>query len=320
MGIKKKVKAQVFEEGSVLLPLKKISSLVRQLSVDSFFIEEKESDISLYGDNFEYNFFKLNPLDFPEFFDDKELFSISLPFPILKDMIKRTIFAVSNDELRYILNGVLFNTDKNTLTMVSTDGHRMACVKAKGMNGIDNEMDVVIPATTLSKVSQVVDCDKIKIKVCDNHVVFETNGVVIWSKIIKGKFPDYKKVIPKDFIGRKIKVKREDLLKSCQRLSVVVSQKNDTLIFNIKRNMVEISVSESDFGSAKEIVDIDYEGDDIEIGFKPKNFIDGLKNVYGEYFCLGIVGEDKMGVFLPIGLDFQDKEFVYLVMPKKKKG
>jgi DNA polymerase-3 subunit beta len=248
--------------------------------------------------------------EFPKLpeFKDKEV--ITLEQEVLKQMLALTSFAASFDETRYILNGILFRINKNILTLVATDGKRLAIIDKKINQAIDKDVSIIVPIKTIHELNRnLKDEGQVSVVLGTNQVMFGLDKVVVISRLIEGEFPDYKQVIPPPS-ENKIKVDRTQFLLAVKRAALLSTPDYQAVKFEVFKNKLAVSKSTPDIGESHEEVAIEYQGKEMVIGFNPNYLVDVLKNLNIDSIELELVDGEKPGVIRTNG-------YVYIVLPMR---
>jgi DNA polymerase-3 subunit beta len=248
--------------------------------------------------------------EFPKLpeFKDKEV--IKFEQSALKQMLILTSFAVSFDETRYILNGILFKVNKNNLTMVATDGKRLAIIERKLGRDFEKEINIIIPIKTIHELNRnLKDEGDISMILGNNQVLFDLGGVVIISRLIEGEFPDYRQVIP-PASNAKMKIDRAQFLLAVRRASLLSTPDYQAVKLELFKNKLVVSKSTPDVGESREDVVVEYQGKELAIGFNPNYLIDVLKNLTEESVEFELSDSEKPGVIRING-------YVYIVLPMR---
>jgi DNA polymerase-3 subunit beta len=225
-------------------------------------------------------------------------------------MLNLTSFAASFDETRYILNGILFKISKNTLTLVATDGKRLAIMEKKINQGIDKDLSLIVPIKTIHELNRnLKDEGQVSMVLGTNQVLFEMGNVVVISRLIEGEFPDYKQVVP-PVSENKIKADRTQFLLAVKRAALLSTPDYQAVKFEVFKNKLVVSKSTPDIGESHEEVEIEYSGKEMVIGFNPNYLIDVLKNLSADSIELEISDSEKPGVVRTNG-------YVYIVLPMR---
>lgn len=198
VGIRVTVEATVEKSGATTLPAKKLFSIARELPGQEISLEIDNKNLASIRAG--SSFFKIIGLpeeDYPAFpkTDGAKVYKIAQS--VLKDMLKRTAYAMSTDESRYVLNGILLSFQENKLTMVATDGRRMALVEQEMEIPESQHSDVILPTKAVNELQRVLEGEEpVTISLSDNHIVFDLGNILLFSKLVDGKYPNYRQVIP----------------------------------------------------------------------------------------------------------------------------
>lgn len=243
--------------------------------------------------------------------------TISLPAPVLRRMIGRCIFAIAEEESRYMLNGALMLVESGVLTLVATDGHRLALVRWKG-KGIKSEEDrrVLIPKKTLVELSKLASGEQPSIEFAsdENHLFFKVGERVLVSRTLAGQFPNYELVIPREN-DKKVVLDVMALTAGLRRAAVLADEQSRAVRLSFKEGQLHISATSADVGEARESVPAKYEGGPVEIGFNAQYLLDFLTSLESEEVVLEVKDLETQGLFQPEPEG--DHTYNYVVMPMK---
>jgi len=311
------VEAKVTKPGATTVPVKKLFGIVRELSSLEIELEvdEKNSCSVRAG----ASFYKINGLsadEFPPLPKFKEEKKVVLPQETLKSMLKKTSFAISTDESRYVLNGIFLSLKDHKMTMVATDGRRLALV--------DEELDIpeksqgefIVPAKTVNELNRLLqDKGEVEIQYAENQASFtlkdeKGSSVLIVTKLIEGNYPNYRQVIPAETKER-VALVREEFLHALRRAEIMTSEKSNSVKLSFAKNKLEITANSPEVGEAKESLAINYKGPDMAIAFNPKYVIDPLNALPNDEVFLELIDELSPGVLKING------PFLYVVMPMR---
>ncbi len=312
IGICASIPVSVVQKGAITVPAKKFFDIIRALP-DGSEINislKKNNSITIKSGRAQFKIIGLPKEEFPQLpiFKDKD--SIILEQKEFKNILNLTDFAISKDDTRYILNGVLFSIKGDRVDIVATDGRRLAAANKKLTTKTLLEKDVVVPVKAIQEVKRLLaDEGDIKIQFGDNQIMFSFSNSFIISRLIEGEFPSYKKVIPSKS-QKEVRVGREEFLDAAKRASIFTDQESLAIKLEIQKNKMTISKNTPYLGESREQIDVDYSGDDtIEIGFNPRYLIDVLKNLPQEEIVFEVNDSSKPGV-IRLG-----DEYTYVVLP-----
>ncbi|HTJ79551.1 MAG TPA: DNA polymerase III subunit beta [Rariglobus sp.] len=320
LGIRCKIKAEVKETGSVTLPVKRLATIVRELpNVDVTFDATPNHQVKLTSGGSTFRIMGIGKEEFPplpEFGDEK---SFTLEQAELTSMIKSVSYAQSSDETRYILNGVYFNFRDGKLSLVATDGRRLALISKELEVPAESAGSIILPAKTVSELSRMLDKgEKLKIAFNDRRASFQINtdkdssglvdSIYLYSKVVEGNYPNYQQVIPKE-THQRIKLERELFLQCVHRAALVTSEKSNSVKIKLTSNLLEITAQSPDFGEAHESMAIAYSGPDLQVAFNPAFVLDPLKALTKDEVFFELKDEVSPGVFKTL------ESFICVIMP-----
>lgn len=313
MGIETTSSVDVIEQGSTVVSSKIIGEIVRKLPDSDVEIETIDNFVYIKSENSEFKVLSFSTEEFPELPSVSREKGLSLTSSMLKEMIKQTIVAVSNDEIRPILTGVLMEVDGNQVTMVALDGFRMAVRVASALN--DENFKAVIPGKTLVEIGKILNDteDPVSIFISRNQILFHIGETTVVSRLLEGEFINYKQLLPTEY-KTKIVLKKENLLDACDRAALFAKDSNNSIKFEIYDDMMNIK-SNSDNGDVHEQINISKTGDDIEIAFNPKYLIDALRVINREEIVVEFTTSVSPSIIKPL----KDSEFLYLVLPVRRR-
>ena len=215
----------------------------------------------------------------------------------LRDGLRKTAYAISTDETRYVLNGVLFSFKENKLTLVATDGRRLAMVDIELEFPRSHEADIIVPTKAVTELQRLLTDDgEVKISVGSGQIAFDLNNTLLVSKLIEGNYPNYKQVIPSEAKER-VTLERETFLNSLRRVSLLASDKSNSIKLNFSKNNIEITANTPEVGEARESLPVAYKGRDFSIAFNPEFLMAPLRNLTEDEVFLRSHRRDESGRF-----------------------
>ncbi|MCQ1531684.1 DNA polymerase III subunit beta [Lutispora saccharofermentans] len=313
MGIETTSNVDVIEQGSTVVSSKIIGEIVRKLPDSDVEIETKDNFVYIKSENSEFKVLCLSRDEFPELPNVSREKGLSLTNSMLKEMIKQTIVAVSNDEIRPILTGVLLEIAGDQVTMVALDGFRMAVKVTSALN--DENFKAVIPGKTLIEIGKILDESEepVSIFLSKNQVLFQTGDTTVISRLLEGEFINYKQLLPTEY-KTKIALKTEHLLDACERAALFARDSNNSIKFEVYDDIMNIK-SNSDNGDVHEEVKISKNGEDIEIAFNPKYLIDALRVIGRDEITIEFTTSVSPSIIKPA----KDSGFLYLILPVRRR-
>jgi DNA polymerase-3 subunit beta len=304
------------EDGKIAIPAKRMTDTIRALPDTgvSFHIDTVSNKVRIVTDNGEYVLTGESAKDFPSVAEFKGNHQEKLESEALKKIIHRTLFAVSTDELRPAMMGVLLQAVGDEFKAVSTDGHRLVKLVNNMGRSVGLKKDIIVPAKALSLVGRSIESGTIGISVDDTHIMFSFDKTVLISRLIDEIYPNYESVIPRDN-DKTMTVKREQMLSSLRRVALYASASTHQVRFEIKKESLTISAQDIDFGGeARETMPCTYTGGELEIGFNSTYMADILSHLESEEVSFAFSTPTRAGIVKPVGP--QDTEQVtMLVMP-----
>ena len=298
--------------GAITLPAKKFIDIIKELpdSTDITISTKKNNVVVIESGKIVFKIIGLPKNEFPQPPAFKNKNTVILPQKFLKNMLSMTAFAASNDETRYVLNGVLFILKGKNLKLVATDGRRLAVVEKELPDKKNTEeKSVIIPTKAIQELNRLLGEEgDVKILFDENQVMFDLKNTVLISRLIEGEFPHYEQVIPQE-TKEKVVVGKDALLAATKRASILTNQDSMAIKIDVSKNKLAISKNTPYMGEVKEELGAIYKGKEISVGFNPTYIIDVLKNIDTKEVSIELADTDKPGV-IRLG-----NEYVYVVLP-----
>ena len=319
-----KIKAEVLQSGEVSVSAVTFFEIIKRLPSGSevlMIMEEGENEIRLTCGRSKFNLSTLKSDDFPIISDSDLSTNFVLSADELIRIIDKTKFAVSNEETRYYLNGIfLHKAERNSiqfLRAVATDGHRLAQYDIPLPQGAEDITGIIIPKKTIYELRKVLDDANgdVSVSLNENKIKFSFNDLKVVSKVIDGTFPDYTKVIPQKN-DKNFKTNNSDLKNAIDRVSAVAANeesKSKAIKFCIENNSLSLSVESQSKGSANEMIDVNYSGDKVDIGFNSKYIIDICNEVDGDEISISLSDSISPAIIL----DKTDENLFFVLMPMR---
>ena len=311
VSIETRVEADVIKEGKIVIDAKIFGEIIRKLPNSDVKIETMENDtIQLTCEKSVFNVVYMNPDEFPELPSLNENMKVEVPQSILKNMIKCTSFAIAQDETRPILQGILFEVKNKHLNLVALDGYRLA-IKSEYLDS-DFDIEIVIPGKTLNEVSKILEDinDLVQITFTKNHVLFNLNKTRIISRLLEGKFVNYKSLLPQEH-KLLVTVNKQELQNGIERASLMAKDGNNNLIKLEVQDEALVITSNSQLGKVREEVLINLQGEKIQIAFNSRYLIDVLKNFEEDEVVMEMTSSVSPCIIKAKDMD----NYKYLVLP-----
>lgn len=311
------VEASVKKAGATTVPVKKLFGIVRELTTPEIEMEVDDKNVTSLRSG--SSFFKIRGLgaeEFPPLPKFKEDKKVALPQEKIKGMLRKTSFAISTDESRYVLNGIFISLKEHKLTMVATDGRRLALADEEVDVSEKSQGEFIVPAKAVNELNRLLqDKGEIELKYTDNQAAFtlkdeKGSSVLIITKLIEGNYPNYRQVIPTETKER-IALAREEFLHALRRAEIMTSDKQNSVKLNFTKNNLAITANSPDVGEARETLAINYKGKEMAIAFNPGYVIEPLNALSNDEVFLELIDELSPGVLKING------PFLYVVMPMR---
>jgi len=311
------VEATVKKPGSSTVPVKKLFGIVRELTNPEMEIEVDDKHTCSVRSG--ASFYKINGLgadEFPPLPKFKEDKKVVLPQEKIRGMMKKTSFAISTDESRYVLNGIFFSLKEHKLTMVATDGRRLALVDEEVDVSEKSQGEFIVPAKAVNELNRLLtEKGDVEIKFTENQAAFTLKddkgfSILIITKLIEGNYPNYRQVIPSEAKER-VALAREEFLHALRRAEIMTSEKSNSVKLTFSKNNLAITANSPEVGEARESLAINYKGKEMAIAFNPKYMIDPLNALSNDEVFFELIDELSPGVLKINGL------FLYVVMPMR---
>ena len=274
------VEAEVQERGATTLPVRRITSIVRELPEGAITFDingEDQATVQCAS-----SFFKILGLpvaDFPPLPEASGDFFFKLEQGALKEMLTKTAYAASLDETRRALNGVLFSFRDNKLTLVATDGRRLALIEQEVEFPADKAVDFILPSKAVNELKSTLATEgALKIYASKNQAIFEFGTTTFTSKLVDAVYPNYRQVIPGG-CDERVVLPREDLMAAIRRVMLITTDKSCSARFLFGSNQLTISSNSSEVGEARETMPVKYGGKEISIVFNPEYVMDPIRNL-----------------------------------------
>ena len=310
------VEAKVSKPGATTVPVKKLFGIVRELSGE---IEIETDDKNVTSIRSGGSFFKIHGLGadefppMPTFKDDKK---VVLQQETVRAMLKKTSFAVSTDESRYVLNGIFISLKDGKMTLVATDGRRLALVDEEVELAEKSAGEFIVPAKAVNELNRLLqDKGEVELKYGENQASFALKddkglSVLMITKLIEGNYPNYRQVIPGEAKER-IALVREELLQALRRAEIMTSEKANSVKLTFGKNTLAITANSPEVGEARETLAVNYKGNELAIAFNPRYLIDPLNALAEDEVFIELIDELSPGVLKING------PFLYVVMPMR---
>lgn len=312
--IRTRVSLEIEKEGSITLPAKRLADILKELSEEEVQMTVDENQqVSLRCGKARFTLSGLSKADFPVFPERKEDRTFSLKGKVLRAMIQKTIFAVSTDSQRYVLNGVYLDVSKGKIRMVATDGKRLAMSSQEAGAVQHLQFSVIIPTKAVAEVARLIgDEEDVKMNLSESQIGFSFGQTLFLARPIDGHFPNYEQVIPKAG-SVKLKLSTQNLLASTRRVALLSRDRTASIKYALGNGALTLSVSQAGVGEAMDEIAVDYKGESLQIAYNPEFVVDVLKHIDSPEIILELSNPLSPGVIKPA----QDGEYLCVIMPMR---
>jgi DNA polymerase III subunit beta len=316
LGIRVRMNTSAGREGAVVLPGRLLLDVVRSLPKEDLTLEHRtsEHDVELVSGPAKFHLRTLPIDDFPKLPEAGDASVMRVPAQAFVETIGRVARSASRDETRPHLTGVLVSASAQELRMVATDSYRLSVKETTLDKAVEGSLEANVPARTLQELSRVAAAggsDEIEIAALENQVIFNLGEVAISSRLVEGRFPNYRQLLPESY-EHELHVSGPELLDVVRRISLL-AQKNAPLRMAFSEGTLEVSAQTPDVGEASESLPVPFKGEPLEIGFNPEFLRDGLESAESDDLVLKLISPLRPGL-IESGAD-GGGGFIYLVMP-----
>jgi DNA polymerase-3 subunit beta len=312
------VKAKISQPGKVAVSAKSLFEIAKELGEGMILLHKKDNNwLEIKQGKYTSKIVGISAEEYPVFPAYVGNSFIRIDAEVLKDMIDKTIYSVSNDETRYHLNGVYFqpNGDQG-YTMVATDGHRLSLINKQipSSKAIAQNQGVIIPRKGLFEIKKLIEslAGQFELAIEGSQLIVRHESTTLMIRLIEGKYPNYQQFIPQK-LTLKIRVNREAFLTSLKRVSLLANHKSKAVTLSLSQGRMEIASNNPELGDAKEEIEVGYDGKDLKIGFNAKYITDVLNAITDDEVDFEINDQLSPGLMRP----HNDASYTCVVMPMR---
>lgn len=304
---------EVQREGDAVVPADKLTSIVRESIDEVIELDVAEAAMRIRGADSHYTIYGHDPRQYPAVPSFEGKADIEVDLGNLQEGVELSVFAVARESTRYALNGILWEVRGKKLTLVATDGRRLAksiVVLASAADAKLAEQRIIVPAKTMALLDRIggEETEKVTVQFVDNQIVLAAGPVVVSSKLVEGNFPKYEDIIPTDY-DKKVTLRTDAALSAVRRAALLASEESKGIKLSLSKDSLVFSSRAPETGDAQIDMAVDYGGANIDIGFNPQFLIDALRVIRAEEFDLHLGDADRPGM-IKTGADF-----LYIIMP-----
>jgi DNA polymerase-3 subunit beta len=305
------------EPGDITIPARKFVDICRALpdrAKITVSLDTEKKRVTIRSGKSRFNLTTLPTTDFPSIEEITPQFSFNLPQQVLKGLIEKTSFAMAQQDVRYYLNGLLLEISKGTVNSVATDGHRLAlCTHDCDVNPADT-LQLIVPRKGVTELAKLLEDDdsSLEVQIGSNHIKISLNDFAFTSKLIDGRFPDYERVIPKNS-DKQILANREILRQAMVRTSILSNEKYRGIRLCLSDGLLQAQANNPEMEEAEEEIEINYQGENLEIGFNVSYLLDALSAVEGDIVAMELGDTNSSCVIRPQ----EGQNCTYVIMPMR---
>ncbi len=314
LSVNASVDCESGSDGVTTLPVRRMATIVKELPADEVSVSVSDNQATIRCGNSQFKILGRNPEEFPVPTSLGEVKSFKLPQKALKDGLKKVSYAISTDEMRFVLNGIYSSFADGQLTLVATDGRRLAMTETEVETPEGSEASVIIPTKCIQQLLSLLKNEgDVTIRIGTKQIAFELNRNLIVSKLIEGNYPNYRQVIPGP-ANYRVTLEREVMLKTLQRISLLAQDKSNSIKLCFSEDQVEVMANAVDIGEAYESVTVKYSGPPMAVAFNPDFLVAPFRNLDVEELYLDLIDEQNPGVIKI------NTPFLYVLMPMRVSG
>ncbi|HZR27169.1 MAG TPA: DNA polymerase III subunit beta [Terriglobales bacterium] len=312
--------AKVKKEGSCTVPARKLYDYVKLLPDGEIAIKMLENHwVAIRSGRSNTKMVGMARANFPALPHFPGADIVKIPAPILRTLIAKTIFAISNEESRYTLNGALMVLKPDSITMVATDGHRLAHIEnSKAKFKVSGEMKTLVPKKAMAELNtllQLGEADEVEFARDESTLFFRVGSRLLTSRQLTGQFPNYEAVLPREN-NKIVTVKSEDLAGAIQRVAQFADERSGAIRMRLDKNEIKISSSSTETGESEDTIETAYNADAVTIGFNSQYLLDFLKVSSGGEVRMELKDSQSAGQLRP-DIKEEDYQYRYIVMPMR---
>lgn len=313
VGARVSLPGKVVRPGGITISARKLLEIVKELPAAPLGIRVQENAwVALRCGGAAYKLVGLTPEDFPAVVPVEGASRISLDGKVLRDMLTQTSFAISHDESRYALNGVLFSVQGKDLRLVATDGHRLA-LAVRPLVDSPEPVSGIVPRKAVQEIARIVGSgEEVQVSISQNQFVLQMPNFLLMARLIEGTFPNYEQVVPK-MHPKRITLSRGALAAALRRVSVLSEERTRPVKFALAPGALKLSAYHPDFGEAEESIEVEYAGEDVTIGFNSRYVLDALGAQAAEQVVLELKDSLSPGVIK----SFEEEGALCVIMPMR---
>ena len=318
VSISSSIGAEVAEKGTITIPAKKFADIVRELPEAEVSLQTEDEKMHINCERASFTLIGLPADEFPQLPSFESEKAVHWDGSILGDALRKTKFAVSTDETRYVLNGVFIEIKEGNAYLVATDGRRLAYIQKDIAAADGQEFKGIVPIKAINELNRILgrvaesEESKVEVNLGENQINFIIGDTSLTSRLIEGQFPNYSQVIPEEY-ERNVKTNTQSIIHAIRRMSIFADEVASSVRINFGKEGMNITTNTPGVGEGSEDVEVNMEGADISIAFSPSYVLDALKNIDTEEVNFQLTNELGPSVIRPEG----SEDYICVVMPMR---
>jgi DNA polymerase-3 subunit beta len=314
-ALKEPLQLTVEKEGKICIPARKMFEIVREVEGDLLCESVDEQWLKLKAGASSFRLACLSPKEFPAWPGMEDMEELELAGKVLAEVIEKTVYAAGESDTRYTLNGLLFHVVPGIkVTVVGTDGHRLALITRSIEGTLKEERKLIIPRKAASELGKILDKrdGNVRMTLCKNHVLFSVGDMQFLTRLIEGTYPNYEQVIP-SANDKHVVVQREAFVKTLRRVAIMSRERSNAVKVDLSDGLITITSSNPDLGEAHDELAVEYAGDSVSLGFNARYIIDILDAMASETVVL-----DLQAPLSPVLIrEEKDEDYRCVIMPMR---
>lgn len=314
ISVTSRVNGTITKEGRIAAPARKIAEIVKSLAGGDVLLEAEGERLTISCGKSRFVVNARSAEDFPKLPKQEGKTEFTIDPEIIGELAQKTVYAVSTDLTRPSLCGVLWEVDRKGISMISTDGHRLAKVDIAMDLGSVHKMDVIVPPKALATLRTYAEGEKeVRISIGENSITFDMKETTIYSRLLEGPFPNYQRVIPTKN-EKELILSRSALAEATKRVSILADVLTRQVVFSIGANKLTLNVSTQELGEAHEEIEASFAGEPMDIGYNANYVLDILRTIDEEEIMFLLDRPDNAGLVKPAG-DGGNMKQLCIIMP-----
>lgn len=314
-ALKEPLQIKVEKEGKICVPARKMFEIVREVEGDLIIESVDEQWLKLKAGASSFRLACLSAKEFPAWPGMEDMEEIQVGAKVLAEVIEKTVYAAGESDTRYTLNGLLFHVvPDGKVTVVGTDGHRLALIKRDIEGSIKEERKLIIPRKAAAELRKLLDKyeSNVRMTLCKNHVLFSIGEIQFLTRLIEGTYPNYEQVIP-SANEKRVTVQREAFVKTLRRVAIMSRERSNAVKVDLSDGLIAITSSNPDLGEARDELAVEYAGEGVSLGFNARYLIDILEAMAAEKVVL-----DLQAPLSPVLIkEEKDEDYRCVIMPMR---